>query len=200
MQGYDQENPASASWLFTWQIGWVFLKISPVAFGGGFSMIPLMAREVVSRRQWMNDKQWEDVVTTSTSVPGGVGINAAAYIGYQLQGIRGMIAAVGGMIIPAFVIVLLMVVFFFRINEHPGVLAAMKGIQAGVVALIAHIGIRMFRTSILDKKVFSLFAVSLALLILFSVPPVYLLAGGIIAGFIYYSIRQKQQQKQRLRR
>ncbi|WP_010275137.1 chromate transporter [Paenibacillus senegalensis] len=200
MKEKDSCISSSESWLHTLQIGWAFMKISPIAFGGGFSMIPLMAREVVTRKQWMSDKQWEEAITAATSVPGGVGINAAAYIGYRLQGWRGLAAAVSGMIFPSFIIVLAMVVFFTRLNEHPAVLAAMKGVQVGVTALIAHIGARMFRSSVRDLKVFALFAVSLALLILFSVPPAYLLAGGIAAGFLWYALRQKQQQKRQPRR
>lgn len=194
MKNYNQQAPSALSWLYTLQIGWVFMKISPVAFGGGFSMIPLMAREVVSRKQWLNDKQWEDAVTAASSVPGGIGINAAAYIGYKLQGWRGLAAAVSGMIIPAFFIVLMMIVFFTKLEDHPGVLAAMKGIQAGVVALIFHIGVRMFRSSIRDSKVFALFIVSLGLLVVFSVPPLFLLAGGIIAGFAWYLLRPQRKQ------
>lgn len=67
---------------------------------------------------------------------GGVGVNAAAFIGYRLAGVKGAIAAIAGITIPTFIIVCLLSAVYSQLADQPKVIAAMKGINGAVIALI----------------------------------------------------------------
>ncbi len=78
-----------ASWKQLWNIFWAFFKIGPTTFGGGYAMIPVLEREVVQKRQWVNGNEMSDVLSIAGSAPGGIGVNASAFIGYRLAGVPG---------------------------------------------------------------------------------------------------------------
>ena len=76
-------------WKVLFQIFWTFFKISPVTFGGGFAMIPLIEKEVVEKRKWLKSEEVTDVFALSQSVPGAVAINSATFIGHRISGGKG---------------------------------------------------------------------------------------------------------------
>lgn len=182
---------ANPSWKQTAEICWVFLKISPVTFGGGYSMIPLIGKEIVGKHHWLTEREMEEAVMIGGTAPGGIGVNTAVFIGYKLQGWRGLLAALLGIVSPTFLIVIGLFLFFSQIYEHPAAAAAIQGIQAGVVALIAHIGYKLFRSSIRDNLTLLLFIVGLGLLLFFPVPPLLLLISGILLGIATRKFRLK---------
>src|SRR4051812_20212818 len=95
-----------AQWKMLFQLFWTFFKIAPVTFGGGFAMIPLIEKEVVEKRKWLKSEDVTDVFALSQSVPGAVAINSATFIGQRIGGIKGAIAAMIGVSLPTFLIVL----------------------------------------------------------------------------------------------
>src|SRR5690554_4538834 len=101
-----------------WQLFWSFFKISPVSFGGGCAMLPMIEREIMTRRRWVNAEEMADAISISGSIPGGIGANAAAYIGYKVMGWRGLVAAVMGIMIPTFVIVLGLGILYNTMREN----------------------------------------------------------------------------------
>ena len=76
-------------WKVLFQLFWTFFKISPVTFGGGFAMMPLIEKEVVEKRKWLKSEDVTDVFALSQSVPGAVAINSATFIGHRIGGIKG---------------------------------------------------------------------------------------------------------------
>lgn len=113
-----------------------FLKIGAFTFGGGYAMIPLIEREVIDRRAWVERKEFLDLLTLAQSVPGPISLNTAVFVGYRLRGVRGAAAALAGTILPSFAIILAIALFFANIRENPVVDAAFKGMRPAVVALI----------------------------------------------------------------
>jgi chromate transporter len=164
------------------QICWTFMKISPVTFGGGFAMMPLMKKEVVDKRKWIGEEEMIDAFVLGQSAPGSVGVNSSAFIGYRIAGLKGAAAAVIGMMAPAFLIVIVLSLLFLTVRDNPMVEAAFKGIRPAVVALIVYAAISAAKSSILDKSTFVLVAVSVVLLIAFHVHPVLLIFAGMAAG------------------
>ncbi|MGG1639038.1 chromate transporter [Paenibacillus sp. NRS-1760] len=75
-----------------WTIFLTFLKIGPVTFGGGYAMIPVIEREVVEKRKWLETRDIADIFAVAESIPGAIGINSATFIGYRVAGIRGALA------------------------------------------------------------------------------------------------------------
>ncbi len=113
-----------------------FLKIGAFTFGGGYAMIPLIEREVIDRRAWVERKEFLDLLTLAQSAPGPISLNTAVFVGYRLRGVRGAAAALAGTILPSFAIILAIALFFANIRENPVVDAAFKGMRPAVVALI----------------------------------------------------------------
>lgn len=173
------------------QIFWVFCRIGPASFGGGYAMIPVIEREVVDRRQWMKREEMNELVSVAGSAPGGVGVNAAAFIGYRMGGVMGACMAVLGITMPTFSIVILLSWLYQYLDGNVKWAAALKGIHASIIALILLAAYRMAKASLFDKSTKVISLVAVALLIFTPVPPLYLIIGGILAGVISVAVKEK---------
>ncbi|MCP8970381.1 chromate transporter [Ectobacillus ponti] len=172
------------------ELFWSFCKIGPVTFGGGYAMLPAIEREIVEKKGWLTEEEMAEVISISGAAPGGIGVNAAACIGHKLLGWKGIAAAVTGIMLPTFLFVLLLAVGFSHFQHHPKVMAALKGIQVGVIALIAYAGIRMIRTTILDKTTVTTFFVTLGLLLFLGMPPLLVIVLGGCAGVVLVKVKE----------
>lgn len=119
-----------------WEIFWSFFKIGLFTFGGGYAMIPLIQREVIDHRKWIPASEFLDLLTLAQSVPGPIAINTAVFVGYKRSGLRGACASLLGAVLPSFLIILAIALFFAGIRQNPVVDAAFKGMRPAVVALI----------------------------------------------------------------
>jgi len=128
-----------------------FFKLSPISFGGGFAMMPVLEAEIVYKKKWIDDKQIVDTFVLAQSAPGAIATNSAIFVGYQIAGVPGAIAAMMGMIIPTFVIVIVLALLFAFFQTNHYVLAALNGIRPVIVALIASAAYKMSKTSLIDK-------------------------------------------------
>ncbi|MBR1928196.1 MAG: chromate transporter [Paludibacteraceae bacterium] len=114
-----------------------FLKIGAFTLGGGYAMIPLIRKEVVEKKKWIDDEEFLNMLALSQSVPGVMAVNAAFFVGYKLKGAKGAFCTILGSILPSFVIILLIAAVFTRYRHLPQIEAIFKGIRPAVVALIA---------------------------------------------------------------
>ncbi len=80
-----------------------FFKVGAFAFGGGYAMIPLISREVVSTRGWLDMAEFIDVIAISQGTPGPIAINSATYIGFKVAGVLGSLMATFGVVLPSFI-------------------------------------------------------------------------------------------------
>lgn len=99
-------------------------------------MIPLIEREVVSRRKWVDKDEFRDLLTIAQSVPGPIALNSAAFVGYKIRGYIGALVGVLGIVVPAFSVIFTVALFFSTMRENPIVAAAFKAMRPVVVALI----------------------------------------------------------------
>lgn len=177
--------------LFT--IFWSFLKIGAFTFGGGYAMIPLIQHEVISHRRWLQEHEFGDLLTLAQAAPGPIALNTAVFVGYKMRGYIGSLAAVLGVVVPSFVIILLVAIFFADMRHNPWVDAAFKGMRPAVVALIVAPIMGLAR-----GMHYSLIAVSLATALLvwyFGMSPVWFLVAGAVGG-ILWAVYQGRRAKQ----
>ena len=113
-----------------------FLKIGAFTFGGGYAMIPIIEREVVDRRGWIEKQEFLDLLTLAQSAPGPIALNTAVFVGYKVRKVGGALAAMLGIVIPSFTIILLIALLFADIRHNPWIEAAFRGMRPAVVALI----------------------------------------------------------------
>jgi chromate transporter len=115
-----------------------FLKIGAFTFGGGYAMLPLIRETVVEREKWLSDEGFLDIISLTQSAPGVLAVNTAVFIGRQLAGIPGALAATAGAVLPSFLVILTIAAFFTRFSQHPLVVKVFMGIRPAVVGLIAY--------------------------------------------------------------
>ena len=123
----------------------LMMKIGLFTFGGGYAMISLLSRELVSKRNYITDDEFMNVVAVAESTPGPIAINMATYIGYKRAGFLGAALATLGVIIPSFVVVFAISVFFDTFMSYEIVKRAFRGIQVAVVYLILSAGVKMLK-------------------------------------------------------
>ncbi len=177
------------------QLFWAFMKISPVTFGGGFVMMPLMKKEVVDKKRWIQDKEIIDSFALAQSAPGSVAVNSAAIVGYRIAGVKGALTATIGMMIPTFFIVIILSLLFLTVRNNDYVEAAFKGIRPAVVALIVYAAISTVRSSISDKFTLALMLIAVILLIFFHLHPVLLIIAGILSGIANRKVKSSKKGK-----
>lgn len=175
-----------------WQIFTSFAKIGAFTLGGGFAMIPIIQTEVVEKKKWIDEQDFIDVLTISQSAPGLLAVNISIFLGYRLKGVKGSIVATLGSIIPSFIIILLIAMFFSGYQDNPTVVKIFKGIRPVVVALIAVPVINMARKAKLNVYTWMLTIVTACLILFLKISPVYiLLAVGLFFTAATFSEHSK---------
>lgn len=119
------------------QLFYTYLKIGTFTLGGGYAMLPLIQREVVERKKWIDEEEFLNMIALAQAAPGLIAVNSAIFIGWRIGGWRGVCGAVLGAVLPSFLIILAIAMVFSEWKELPAVEAAFKGIRPAVVALIA---------------------------------------------------------------
>lgn len=113
-----------------------FFKIGLFTFGGGYAMVPIIQREVIDRRGWVDRDEFVELLTLAQSAPGPIALNTSVFVGYKMRGYAGALAALLGIVVPAFTVILIVAIYFAQFRENVYVNAAFKGMRPAVVALI----------------------------------------------------------------
>lgn len=172
------------------QIFLTFFKIGPTTFGGGYAMIPMIEREVVAKKKWVKHQDITDVFAIAESIPGAIAINSATFIGYQIAGRKGAIAALSGILLPTFMIIILLSIGFLYVKDNPRVDAAFQGIRPAIVALITYAGYKIGQTAIYDKTTLVTMILTVCVLLFLQVHPVLIILVGMLAGYMLVKVKQ----------
>ena len=179
-----------------WKIFAVFAKIGAFTIGGGYAMIPLI-RDEMSRRGWISEEELPDVVALSQSAPGVMAVNISIFAGHKLRGIKGSIVATLGSILPSFLIILAIAMFFTAFKDNPWVARAFQGIRPAVIALILVPMVDMARKSCKKWWAWAIAVASLALVAFLSVSPIYIILCVAVLGFSVTWLRERRSDGQR---
>lgn len=174
------------------QVFWTFFKISPISFGGGFAMMPLMKDKIVTEKNWLNTDEMIDAFALAQSTPGAVGVNSAAFIGFRIAGFKGAISATLGMILPTFFIVIALSSLFLFVRDNKIIEGAFNGIRPAVVALIAYAAVLTARSSLPNKSSILLLVIALTLMIFLKIHPIILLVSGMLFGIISKKVHERK--------
>lgn len=148
-------------------------------------MIPLIEREVVDRKQWITKEDFLDLMALSQMLPGVFAINFSIYIGQRLRGLRGSLAMALGVVMPSFLIILLLAMFFMAFAENAIVEAIFRGVRPAVVALIAAPCIKLGKTAHIGLRNVWYPALVAVVIAFLGVSPVYVIAVVVVAAFVY---------------
>lgn len=169
-----------------WNLFFTFSKISPVSFGGGYAMVPLLERSVTQKKKWVKAEDITDVLVMAQSVPGSIAVNTATFIGYRLVGIPGAIAATLGIVMPTFLIVLILAALFLSFKDNPLIQAAFMGIRPAIIALIAYAAVNIGKTSIFNKGTTVIALIALLVFLFIPVNPIIVLIVGGLLGILLH--------------
>lgn len=121
----------------------LFLRLGFTAFGGPAAHISMMHDEVVTRRQWMTDQHFLDLVGATNLIPGPNSTEMAIHIGYERGGWRGLIAAGVCFIMPAVLIVLVLAWAYVEYGSTPQGDALLYGIKPVIIAIVLQALVRL---------------------------------------------------------
>ena len=156
-------------------------------------MLPLIQREVVERKGWIDEEEFLNMIALAQAAPGLIAVNSAIFIGWRIGGWRGVCGAVLGAVLPSFLIILAIAMVFSEWKELPAVEAAFKGIRPAVVALIAAPLLKLAKSAKIGW-ITLLIPVSAALLIwLGHVNPVWVIVATIVLTLIVVDIKERRQ-------
>ena len=172
-----------------------FIKIGGFTIGGGMAMVPIMESEIVTKNKWLTKEEFLDILAVSQATPGIFAVDMASHIGYKVSGLKGAISSALGNILPSFVIILLIAVFFSAFKDNVWVEAIFKGIRPAVVALIAMPVFSMAKTAKLKMSNMWIPVVSTILIWALGLSPVWIIFGAGLGGYVYGKYLQRKREK-----
>jgi chromate transporter len=161
------------------QIFLEFLIIGATSFGG---VVPYLRGSLVTKRGWIDDKEFVELLSISQSLPGLNATNMAILVGEKLRGALGSCAAILGVCLPGAVIMYVVGIFYRSHGDHVWITAALKGVAAATVGLILSTVVGLSKKSLADKFDFVFMALTvIAVNRLHQSVPRTLVAVGLLA-------------------
>ena len=178
-----------------WNSFRTFFRIGLFTIGGGYAMIPLIEADVVDKNKWVAREDFLDLMAIAQSCPGIFAVNMSIFIGYKLKGVPGSVVCALGTILPSFLIILGIALFFQQFKNYEVVENIFKGIRPAVVALIAAPTFSMATSAKINRYTIWIPIVSALLIWLLGISPVYIIIIAGVGGFFYGKYKHKHASK-----
>lgn len=167
-----------------------FFKIGSFTIGGGYAMLPIIQKEVVENKKWLSDEEFLDSIAVTNSLPGPLAINCATFVGYKTAGFAGAISAALGAVMPSFLIILVIAIFFGTIKENPVIEYIFAGVRPAVTALIAYALVKLVKSMGIN---FINMSISLAVLLLIILLDFHPIVTIVICGSLGFFLFRKEE-------
>ncbi|OFI05465.1 putative chromate transport protein [Clostridium acetireducens DSM 10703] len=163
-----------------------FLKIGAFSFGGGYAMLPLIEREIVTTHKWIHYKDFIDIIGISQMTPGPIAINSATFVGFKTYGILGSLFATLGVISFSFLLVSLANHYMKKFKESKVLEFALKGMRPALIGLIISAFISLAKQSYFDIKSIIIGVLVMALLLSKKIHPILVILLSAVFGILFY--------------
>ena len=158
-----------------------FAKVGVMTFGGGYAMLPILQRELVENRGWVEEEELMDYFAIGQCTPGIIAVNTATFIGQKRRGVLGGVAATAGVVFPSLVIISLLAGLISNFSHLAWVQNAFAGIQVCVCVLIFNGTVKLLKKAVIDQKTAAIFvAVLLGSTVLDVSPVVFVVLSGVL--------------------
>ena len=174
-----------------WKIFLTFAKIGSFTIGGGYAMIPLIRDELV-RKGWLSEEELPDIIALSQSAPGILAVNMSIFAGFKMRGVKGSVAATLGTVVPSFLIILLIAMFFTGFKDNPVVVKIFKGLRPVAVSLILVPMINMARKGNKTWWAWAISAATLVMVAFLGFSPIYILLVVIVLATLYQLYKERR--------
>lgn len=165
-----------------WDLFWTFAKIGVMTFGGGYAMLPILQRELVEKRQWVEEEELMDYFAIGQCTPGIIAVNTATFIGQKRKGNLGGIFTTLGIVFPSLVIISILAGLINNFAHIPWVQNAFAGIQVCVCVLIFNAVVKLLKKAIIDKATAVIFLLVLLGSSFLNLSPVVFIVASAIVG------------------
>ena len=161
-----------------------FAKIGAFMFGGGYSMLPLLERELIDRRHWATEEELLDYFAIAQCTPGVIAVNTATFIGHKRAGVAGGVAATLGVTFVPMVLILIIAMALQKYWQTAIVTRIFAGIRIAVAALIVSAVVKLFKSSVKNVPGIVLCVLAFAAVAFLKLSPVCVVLIGAAAGLI----------------
>ncbi|WP_411677460.1 chromate transporter [Caproicibacter sp.] len=184
-------------WKFYWKLFSSTFYLSAFTFGGGYVIVPLMQKKFVDEYKWIEEKEMLDLVAIAQSTPGAIAVNASILIGYRLAGLPGTFITILGTVLPPLVILSVISLFYVSFQKSTIVKYVLRGMSAGVAAVIADVTVKMGKDIFREKSIFtaSIMIVSFLAVTIFDVDvKLIILVCGLLglANGLFHKLSKKE--------
>lgn len=160
-----------------------FLRIGLFAFGGAYSFLPLIEREVVQGHQWLDKPEFLEVLGIVKVCPGAVSIKFATYTGYKVAGVAGAVVANIANLLPAVFFIAIASLVYSKYKDAPFVKAGLEAVQYAVFAMIIAVAVQLIdKSGVLQLKYLLVIVASFALFFLTKIHPAFIIIGAALYG------------------
>ncbi|MBR3227705.1 MAG: chromate transporter [Erysipelotrichaceae bacterium] len=161
-----------------------FFRIGLFTFGGGLAMIPMLQREIVDRHHWCSEEEIMNYYAVGQCTPGIIAVNTATFVGNKYRGVPGAIVTTLGVITPSLIIITIIAAFLRNFADLPVVQKALKGLGAGVCAIIIPAIFKLAKGSLTSAVSVILAIISFAVAQFTDIPIYVIVLVGIAAGVL----------------
>jgi chromate transporter len=139
------------------QLNLIFMKVDLMAFGGGFTTIPLIQREVVDRFGWVTTREFIDGIALGQVTPGPIVITAT-FVGYKVGGLLGALLGTIAVFFPSFVVLTALVPYYDRIKRSRPIQVMVRGVLAAFLGMLLLVAYHFGREALVDWKTWGVMA------------------------------------------
>lgn len=188
-----ERTPASRGRIL-WTLFSGMLSISAFTFGGGFVIVSLMKKKFVNQLGWMDESEMLDLTAIAQTAPGPIAVNAAVLVGWRMGGFFGMLAAVLGTIIPPITVLLALSTCYELFAENRYVALMLKGMQAGVAAVILDVVWGLAEKVVGSKSVLRILLMIAAFIAayFFKVNVILIILAAVVISIIAALVKQRR--------
>ena len=172
-----------------------FFKVGTLLLGGGYVILPLLTSELVEKKQWTTTDELCEFYAIGASLPGIIAANTAIFTGRKLLGTKGAVAATVGMVLPAFLAIVLLATILSEIINLPTTQHIFWGVGIGVIVLLFLAVKEMWKKSVNDKFTLTVYIVCTILALTRKVPLALIIIGALICGIVWQKFEDKQKLK-----
>ena len=173
-----------------WKLYLMFLKIGSLMIGGGYSMLPLLIRELVERNKIITEDELTDYMAVAQCTPGVIAINTATFVGYKVRRVIGAIVASLGVITVPLILIILIAAVLKGLAQYPIVGHIFAGIRLAVCALITASVYKLFKKSVTNVTTFALFLLAFVFVAVCGVSPMFIVLGAAIVGLAWGGLKK----------
>jgi len=161
-----------------------FLKIGALSFGGAYSFLPLVEREVVTNNGWLSKEEFLSVTGMTQAFPGAVSMKYATYVGFKQLGLSGIIIANVANALPPILLMLAFTGLFLKFGQTPSVKKGFEIVRFAALGLMAALVAQFLVRSTVTIPGVAIMLVAAAAVVLFKVHPGYVILGALLLGAI----------------